>query len=238
MSHVPVRISNQQIEQAHFEEFRKAYALPPGEIKYSDKPDVFLKGDRTIGIEITNFYVRPNEAEGSEQTQRPLRDAIISKAHKLYRKAGGKEIILSIAFDPEIRITKDRCKVLPQILANFATQIDTQPEGQIDTDSYPEMPELNWIHTSGREFQNGNFELVQSYSVPIMPVARLNDIVTEKEGKAADYHKCDAYWLLIVVDFWNPAQDQEITTQPIKLASKVFEKIILFKTCHRQIVEI
>jgi hypothetical protein len=46
-----------EIERDCFERFRQAYALPAGCISYGDKPDVTLIGDRTIGIEITRFYL-------------------------------------------------------------------------------------------------------------------------------------------------------------------------------------
>jgi len=37
----------------------------------------------------------------------------------------------------------------------------------------------------------------------------LTDIVRDKEVRARKYKKCDAYWLLVIVDSVNPAQDQE-----------------------------
>jgi hypothetical protein len=59
-----------------------------------------------------------------------------------------------------------------------------------------------------------------------------------KESKAADYAPCDAYWLLIVVDWADPAQDQEITTTGLKLPSEVFEKIIVYKPGFEDIAEV
>jgi hypothetical protein len=71
-----------------------------------------------------------------------------------------------------------------------------------------------------------------------MSAARLRAIVAEKESKAANYASCDAYWLLIVVDFTDPAQDQEITTTGLKLSSGFFEKIIIYKPGFEDIVEV
>lgn len=58
------------MERHYFERFRNVYTLPDGAVWYADKPDVLVKGNRTIGIEITNFYLQPGSAEGSEQRPR------------------------------------------------------------------------------------------------------------------------------------------------------------------------
>ena len=44
----------------------------------------------------------------------------------------------------------------------------------------------------------------------LMSEAALEAIVREKEAKAAEYNPCGAYWLLVVVDWIDPAQEQEI----------------------------
>ena len=71
-----------------------------------------------------------------------------------------------------------------------------------------------------------------------MSAARLQAIVAEKESKASDYASCDEHWLLIVVDWADSAQDQEITTFGLKLSSEVFEKIIIYKPGFEEIVEV
>ena len=66
---------------------------------------------------------------------------------------------------------------------------------------------------------------------------RLLDIVAAKEAKAMEYEPCDAYWLLVVVDWIDAAQEQEITSTSAQLASSVYEKIIIYKTTFDEIVE-
>ena len=91
MTTLPTKKTNRNTERHYFERFRKTYTLPLGEIGYLDKPDVVVKGARTIGIEITNFYLEPGSEEGSEQRQRPRRYEVASKAHSLYL-AGAAEV--------------------------------------------------------------------------------------------------------------------------------------------------
>ncbi len=67
---------------------------------------------------------------------------------------------------------------------------------------------------------------------------RLVEIVRDKEVRARKYKSCDAYWLLVVVDFINPAQDQEIQFDDFKkIQSETFEKVIVYKTVFGHVLE-
>jgi hypothetical protein len=54
------------------------------------------------------------------------------------------------------------------------------------------------------------------YSLDLMSAEGLEEIVREKESKAAKYVPCDAYWLLTIVDWRDNAQDQEISEEASK----------------------
>lgn len=235
----PRQETNRDKERYYFEQFRKAFKLPLGEIAYVDKPDVVVRGARTIGIEITNFYLEHGNEEGSEQRQRPRRYEVASQAHRLYLDDGGKGIELTIEFDPETPITSLTRKTLPQKLAAFAASVDMQPSRAFYPDSFPDMPEIKSIWLDSREWPDAKWVRAgQVYTYEEMSAARLQAIVAEKESKAANYASCDAYWLLIIVDWVDPAQDQEITTKDLKLSSDVFERIIVYKPGFEDIVEI
>jgi len=63
------------------------------------------------------------------------------------------------------------------------------------------------------------------------------DDVQRTAGHAESRHH-HALRLLVVVDFMDPAQDQEIRVDSLAgLTSQVFEKIIVYKTCFGQMVE-
>lgn len=64
--------TNQEIEMAYFKEFCRDYSIHSNEIVYRDRPDFILKLDKTIGVEITNFYLERGDAASSEQCQIPL----------------------------------------------------------------------------------------------------------------------------------------------------------------------
>ena len=71
-----------------------------------------------------------------------------------------------------------------------------------------------------------------------MSITRLNEIISEKEAKAQQYAPCEAYWLLIVVDFIDSAQEQEIRIDGLTVQSDMFQKIIIYKTGFEHIVEL
>jgi hypothetical protein len=124
-------------------------------------------------------------------------------------------------------------------LAQFAARIDRLPTGPYYPESFPDMPEIASIWSSGREWPNPTWVRPgQVYSYEEMSADKLRKIVAEKETKAVEYLPCDAYWLLIVVDWTDAAQDQEITTTGLKLPSEVFEKIIVYKPGFEDIAEI
>ena len=221
---------NREIERGYFEQFCNLYELPPGCVCYADKPDVLVKGPRTIGIEITNFYRQAGADEGSEQRQRPRRYEVLSNAHRQYLAARGKGIELTTEFDPKNPITSAAKRTLPNKLADFAARIDTQPMGAFYGDSLVDMPEIARIWFSGREWPNPTWVRPgQVHSYEEMSAVRLRAIIAEKESKAANYEPCDAYWLLVIVDWKDAAQDQEITTSGLKIPSNVFEKIVIYK---------
>ena len=60
----------------------------------------------------------------------------------------------------------------------------------------------------------------------------------EKEARSAQYHPRDAYWLLIVVEPMDAAQEQEIRIDGLSVASAVFDKIFVYKPTFEHIVEV
>jgi hypothetical protein len=221
--------TTRDIERHYLEVFGKAYKLPDGVVEYADRPDILIRGARTTGIELTCFYLQPGGSLGSEQKQKPLREGVLSDAHKQHRNAGGKKFELTIGFETDRPITSARRKVLPKELAAFAATIGANKSGPIDPELFGAMSEISSIYLNNKEYDDAKWRVCQVYSVDLMSPTELEKIVREKESKAAGYLPCDDYWLLIVVDWMDNAQEQEISVQHVKIASKVFQKIIVYK---------
>jgi hypothetical protein len=229
-------MTNKEIEEYYFEMFRRDYRLPDGDIEFGDKPDVVLRGTRVIGIEITNFFLQDGSLPESEQIQRRAREAAITRAQELYRARGGKSFELTCSFDRSVAIGDPSalaCKI-----AELASAVEERETGQLWRDDFRHIPELSFVYLNAAEYPDAHWRISQSYDGAFMSLDRLKTIVEGKEVKARGYRPCDAYWLLVVVDFADRAQDQEIGRDSLaNLTSEVFEKVIVYKTCYGHVVE-
>jgi hypothetical protein len=92
------------------------------------------------------------------------------------------------------------------------------------------MPEIKSLYLNSIEYADARWRIMQSHKVGIISKDTLEKIVREKEVKAAEYQACDAFWLLIVVDGMNAAQEQEIRIDTPYTRSNVFEQILVYHT--------
>ncbi|RKP56751.1 hypothetical protein D7S86_08070 [Pararobbsia silviterrae] len=104
--------------------------------------------------------------------------------------------------------------------------------------AYLHLPYIVSLYSTG-ERVDAKWRVQQGYMVPMLAVKRVAEVVATKVAKAAKYQKCDALWLLITVDFWNPAQDQEIEwPQDERIDFGPFERILIYKPAYGQVVEV
>jgi hypothetical protein len=230
------KMSNQEIEQYYFEMFRNHYSLPDGVVEYGDKPDVILRGKRKVGIEITNFFLEAGSIPESEQVQRRVRQAAVAKAQHLYQTRNGGKFELTFGFDRAMPIRD--ANELARKIADLAVSVQSASTGQLGRDVFQHIPELSFAYLNATEYGDARWQLAQTYDGTVLSLDGLKEIIRAKEAKSQDYRPCDAYWLLVVVDFIDRAQDQEIRVDGIDtITSKVFEKIIVYKTFFGHVVE-
>ena len=222
-------------EQYYFYMFGEHYPLPEGEIRYGDKPDFILQGERKIGIETTNFYLEDGALPASEQVQRKLRNKVVSEAERIYSQSGDKAVPLSFSFD-KTRPIRDR-KKLANNMSELARRVAGLPPGPIKKNLFEEIPELEFVYLTTRQFDDSRWQVINAHEGQIMSRERLQAIVCSKEALSKDYESCDAFWLVVVVDFIDPAQDQEIRFDRFeKIDSSIFEKVIVYKTAFHHII--
>ena len=226
--------SNQENERHYFELFRRIYPLP-GQVKYGDKPDIIVDGERRLGIEVTNFYLERGELPESEQKQRKIREDILKKAYRIYMDKGG-EYEISFSFNKEQPINNGQ-KLISKVVELIQRIGATRTRG-ISKYFLKDIPELDFVYINPNLYSDPEWRITQVYTGQIMSLPRLTEIIREKEDKAKNYRKCDAYWLLVVVDFIDSAQDQEIQVDGLKLSSDVYEKIIVYKTVSEHLLEL
>lgn len=228
--------SNQDIEKYYFEMFRKDYSLPSGKITYADAPDVILENTKKVGIEITNFFLEEGSLPESEQTQRKLRETVITTAQDTYQSKNGKKFEISFGFNKANPI-RDQKNLIKNII-QFAESIENNESGGVFTKDFEMIPELSFVYLNANEYPDAKWRIVQVYDVPIISRDRLIAIIKTKEQRAKKYENCDEYWLLVVVDSVNPAQEQEIRAENFeKIQSNVFKKVIVYKPFFNHILE-
>jgi hypothetical protein len=228
--------SNQTIERHYFELFRRVYPLPEGQVKYEDRPDIIIEGPRRVGIELTNFFLERGSLPESEQNQKTIREDVLKQAQRIYLTEGRKPIEISFSFNKNHPIGKK--KKLISTIVDLGRRLEAFETGEVSKHLFEDIQELSFVYVNSTLYSDPKWRSFQVYTVPIMSVQRLTDILREKENKAKNYSKCDAYWLLVVVNFINPAQDQEIRVDGIKLKSDIYEKIIVYKTAFEHVIEV
>ncbi len=221
--------TNREIEEHYFEQFRQIYQLPKGVVCHGDKPDVIIHGTKKIGIEITNFYIQSGSLPDSEQRQRRIRDDVVSEAHRLYLAGGGKRIELTFGFELSKPITLARTKGLTRELAAIARANEGHPSGTLEMALFRSSPEISFVYINSCDYADPKWRVSQVHTLGLASKKEFEGIVRDKETKSVGYQKCDAYWLLIVVDWLDRAQDQEIRVDGLHVTSTVFEKIIIYK---------
>lgn len=231
------RKSNQEIEEHYFEMFRRCYQLPEGAVVHGDKPDVVLMGLRKVGIEITNFYLEDGALPESEQVQRRRREEIVSQAQEIYMSDGGRRVEVWFSFDKSCPIQKGR-PIAKEIAASIKN-LEGCSSGLIERSVFRHIPELWFVYLNAKEYDDASWRVNQCYDGRMMSGAGLRKIVEAKETRAKFYKPCDAYWLLVVVDTMDPAQDQEIQVDDLeKISSSVFEKIIVYNPLFGHVLEV
>ena len=217
--------------------FREIYPLPAGTITYTDAPDVILNGAKRVGIEITNFFLEEGSLPESEQSQKRLREKVISLAHQRFQSENRKKFEISFGFNKANPI-RDQ-KILIQDIIQLAINIEKRETGQIPINVFKSIPELSFVYLNANEYPDAKWRIVQVYDVPVISRNRLIGIVKAKEGKAKKYKNCDAYWLLVVVNAANPAQEQEIQVEHFEnIQTNIFEKIIVYKPFFNHVLEV
>lgn len=230
------RTKQQTEELEAFRLFQRDYRLPEGTLEFSDKPDVLIHGDITLGIELTALHIQDGGDEASEQRQAKRREEVLICAQNIHRHAGGNPIELVVGFDRACTI-KD-VHATAKAIAKVAARIQDDQRGEIEYLAYKHIGGVNFMYLTG-EYADARWRVQQSHQVPNLQVNRVKKIVADKIERAGKYQDCDELWLVITVDFWDPAQDQAIewpTEPPIDCGP--FKHVFLHKPAFRQVVEV
>lgn len=225
---------NQKTEKEYFDLFRQRYELPQGTITFSDKPDVVIFDEnnrRILGIEIANLYINDGNTTDSEQKQRVNRRRVLDLAEKIYLSGGGRRIELFIGFCQENLIKPKRIEQIAEDLAAHVLKISALSDAYYCYAPLDPTPEISFLSHDGNEYPKLRWDLWHSYSTPLLNVPRVKEMVERKANKVRQYASCEANWLLLIVDFWDPAQDQLMHWPAEESVEQTpFDRILIFHT--------
>lgn len=226
--HKGIYMNTQELEKYHFNEFILHYEIPNGKIIYHDKPDIIIESESRIGIEITNYYIKSGNDKNSEQRQKDIRNDILELAQqKYYQKSEGHNIHLSVTFNDKIK-AKAKQEIAKNIV-EMALQLTALPEGEICQSVFEHIDEIQYVYYRTTRNKELKWNTVQSYDVTPISINELIRIIDEKNNKIKDYEDCNSFWLLITMDYFDPAQYQELSILDDYVFEKSkFSKIIVF----------
>ncbi len=231
------RPSNQAIERYYFDLFKSEYDLPSGELVFTDKPDVIIRGSQMLGIEIANLYISSGSDPSSEQVQNNRRLQVLDRAQVLYLASGGRNIELTADFDPQHPILD--IEDLAKALAKVAHLAESLVSDRVNPKLLTHIPQVRFLYFNTIEYVDAMWRLGQCHSIPSLSIERLRLLVAEKKNKLQSYEKCYTYWLLLVVDMMNPAQEQSINWPSGEIIEESgFERILIYKTHFSEVVQI
>jgi hypothetical protein len=230
-------MGNAAIERHYFDLFGRDFSLPGGDVVFGDKPDVILQSDKTVGIEIARLYISSGQDPSSEQRQKARRAETIEIAQRLYRDAGGKKFEWTFAFDPTHPIL-DVVDVANR-LRDLAHSTDAMETGALKRSAHASVPELGFAYLNAREYEDARWRIAQPHTVPDLHHGRVREIASSKDVLLSGYAQCDNYWLLLVVDYLDPAQDLDITwganESPV---ITLFDRLFIYRTLRREVTEV
>lgn len=222
------RPSNQEIEKYYFEQFTEDFLLPNGELEYGDKPDVIVRGTKNIGIEIANLYLIDGAVEASEQAQRKRREKVIKLAEADYKLKSNLNHEFYISFNSMVPIIDIKSTAVR--LVDFVISIENTLGIFFTSNAFNISPEIYSVHRSQKQYPDAKWQTSQVFDGKDLHITRVREIVQKKNEKISGYIHCDSYWLLLIVDFMDSAQDQEIEwpTDEAPIECK-YEKVIIYK---------
>ena len=166
------------------------------------------------------------------------RKNVLEIAQKNFLKGNINTYEFNFNFDsnyPIHNVTRATSKLSDGIEKFLKEEINKQKVSEIFTlDACPEI--LN-IHSNFKKYHDPKWNLVQVYDVPNIDISNLSFLISQKKEKLNNYKVCDEQWLLIIIEFWDPAQDQHFSLKGGEFIASPFDKIIIFKPATLDLIE-
>ena len=195
-----------QKERAQLEQLRSLIAdFPVGEVIGDEEPDFLIRGERTVGIELTELHRLPAAGQAPAQETQSLHERAIRRASDVYVAAGHPPVECNFQFrEPVSKADVPRlAQVLADLVARIRPEMDEQCSEEFTWDNRDYFPEV-LTYVSVRRYpaiEKTFFGAAGPAPAVPLRVEDVKRVVQAKEGKIPSYRqRCDEVWLVIVVD--------------------------------------
>lgn len=204
-------------------------------LKDDEKPDFIIDlHNKKIGVELTNLYKSNGSLTISESSQIGKRLDVLNNAQKLYFRRNLKKYEFHFNFDLNFPITNNK-KFTKKLVHSIEEVLKLNKSS--NQFRLKGCPEIESVYCNFVEYEQPLWQLAQVYDVGKIDIDNLKNIIDQKKLKLESYKICDEQWLLVVIDFWNPAQDQEMNLIGDEIISNPFDKIFIYKPASVELIE-
>jgi hypothetical protein len=218
-------------EEDDMRAFADVYPLDGVPIQ-GDKPDYIIRGDRCVGVELSELY--QVDGKDSAQHQIKVRKGLLTKAQELYRRSTEKQAAYAIGFNDSVPLR--RTSSLEQALVTVLLG-DWKRGAELPKAAHSHIREIRSVFRIDAD--NIDWQLRGTQEGGPIDLQRVEECIRKKELLLGTYAKCDAHWLLLTYSFFAAGQGFEpsLPREPQAIITS-FEKVFVFERGSRTVVPI
>lgn len=226
--------------------------IVPGE-----SPDFLIDIEgRTVGIEVTELFIRSNKSEANRQPTKNLllqeiesiTDRIVSRAREIYFDAENPLVLSTIVFPDTITLHKKKGDQIAKLIAHQIQSMSLQNSQIGNWRSSEDENEGNLlsesvvlIHACGVPEQRfARWSVARAGLVATLACKHLQEAIDKKAKKISAYKKyAEEIWLLIVADRTRPSGKFSVTPDfPLDSISSPFTRTFYYGYAVEEVIDL
>ena len=246
------------MQEIHLRAFLNIFGeISESSCEFTDVPDLLApyKGYK-IGIEHTRIYQKnPSLKSGRQRKpQEQIHFQIVDMAHSIFKQSSSISLWLVVQFtEPFDYWTKDIAAIANTLantvriaVANLPAVAESKPLLRVNS---REFKRRGWPFPQGVDSilfaveSDPGMEVwgpSYGYTVPFLGVDELNGVIKDKDALVPKYReRCDAVWLLMVLDMGLPSSHFDITENVKEhIFETLFDRLFLFTESKSSLLEL
>jgi len=239
-----VKADKDTLERRFLDSFKAACTFfPYGTIRKGDpkkkEPDFIVENENEkLGIEMARLYRDDDKYIFGVQRQAPLQERVVTEAKTLFEKTSKYRFRVFVSFQERSEIKSNDVQQLASYLSEIVLK---ELENRLPTPDYPIQIGSSYLYRHKEVFfsiyidwfSDGSWKRNNVNKVELLNEDLLYNLIKRKESKyeKGNYSACNKVWLLLCMDYFDPAMEQCIPGNTcFAIKSSNFDKILLYKT--------